>query len=195
VVSGGGPESAISNALRPLFEYLGVPQPIRTAPQFSTCKNVIVVLDSLMFHSNFAILHHSRPVSLARSRRVRADLSSPPGKIACSARGNNIRARFGVRLSWERQSPDWCSERKSPARGAFAVSKFSQRSHKSPQWDITPAISALTKNAPLTPLESALTKIDSCKPSRISTYKKKGEGVADYCYPSASCVPSMRWVG
>jgi hypothetical protein len=109
---------------------LRIPQPVRITPQFNTCKKGIVVLDSLMFQSNSAILNLFRPISSARAR---ADLSNSPHKkcrLTDSARakstcchsdrsGGPILLFVPLRI-----------ERKSPARGAFAVSEYGRRGVK-----------------------------------------------------------------
>ena len=49
-----------------------------------------------------------------------------------------------------------------------------RRSAQQPSNALTPLQSALTQNAPVTRLESALTNLEDLKPFRINTYKKGG---------------------
>jgi hypothetical protein len=98
-----------------------------------------------MFHSDCAILHLVRPILFGQAR---ADVSiwfHEECRLTHSARDNNVRTRFAVCLSWERQSLRWRLERKYPPRGSLAVSK----SRKSPAHAGLGKVSAFEPKSPV----------------------------------------------
>jgi hypothetical protein len=188
---GGETEGTSSNPFEHAaagFEYLRIPS---NAPRFNTCQKGIIVLDSVMFNSNSAILYLLRPTSSARAR---AAIPTLPRKkcqrrdaVARVFRPLPLRPATGPHASSRTVFPTvagapFCSSSSS----AFAAKVPDRRSFRSAPFlgapiselavsDTTPAKSALTKSALLTSLESALTKIVR-KSFGICTYKKMGEG-------------------